>query len=419
METNIGCSEPSSRAFERETATSAEQWSNWTTSQICSAIEDERERTFELLTELLVRIQKDVIPEVVATLPALRGPVGPAGPRNSGDCAITSGSILCRICATTSPSNAWLRLRSASIQRQHSSLTSSAVRKTLLSKVWGDDSRYWMSDSITKPPSLMRLPKFVIDNRPGSGGNIGTEAVVLAPADGYTLLLVGAWNAINATLYDKLNFNFLRDIAPVASVIRNANVMVVNPLVPVKTVPEFIAYAKANPGKLNMASPGNGSPPHVTGELFKMMTGINMVHVPYRSVAAGITDMLSGQVQVTFGTTASTIAYIRAGTLRALAVTTATRSEALPDLPTIAEFVPGYEASAWFGVGAPRNTPTEIVNKLNTEINACLADPSLKARLVDLGGITLAGSPADFARLIVEETAKWAKVVKFSGVKAE
>jgi len=260
-------------------------------------------------------------------------------------------------------------------------------------------------------------PEVCYRNRPGSGGNIGTEAVVRAPADGYTLLLVGAWNAINATLYDKLNFNFLRDIAPVASVIRDANVMVVNPSVPVKTVPEFIAYAKANPGKLNMASPGNGSTPHVTGELFKMMTGINMVHVPYRSVAAGMTDMLSGQVQVTFGTAASTIAYIRAGTLRALAVTTATRSEALPDLPTIAEFVPGYEASAWFGVGAPRTTPTEIVNKLNTEINACLADPSLKARLVDLGGITLAGSPADFARLIVEETAKWAKVVKFSGVR--
>jgi tripartite-type tricarboxylate transporter receptor subunit TctC len=269
----------------------------------------------------------------------------------------------------------------------------------------------WLSERLGQP--------FVIENRPGAGGNLGTEAVVRAPPDGYTLAVIGAPSAINATLYEKLNFNFIRDITPVASIIRFPNVMVVNPSVPVTTVPEFIAYAKANPGKLNMASPGNGSTPHVTGELFKMMTGINMVHVPYRSVAAGITDMLSGRVQVTFGTTASTIAYIRAGTLRALAVTTATRSEALPDLPTIAEFVPGYEASAWFGVGAPRNTPTEIVNKLNTEINACLADPSLKARLADLGGITLAGSPADFARLIVEETAKWAKVVKFSGVKAE
>ena len=269
----------------------------------------------------------------------------------------------------------------------------------------------WLSERLGQP--------FVIENRPGAGGNLGTEAVVRAPPDGYTLGVIGAPSAINATLYEKLNFNFIRDITPVASIIRFPNVMVVNPSVPVTTVPEFIAYAKANPGKLNMASPGNGSTPHVTGELFKMMTGINMVHVPYRSVAAGITDMLSGQVQVIFGTTASTIAYIRAGTLRALAVTTATRSEALPDLPTIAEFVPGYEASAWFGVGAPRNTPTEIVNKLNTEINACLADPSLKARLADLGGITLVGSPADFARLIVEETAKWAKVVKFSGVKAE
>ena len=269
----------------------------------------------------------------------------------------------------------------------------------------------WLSERLGQP--------FVIENRPGAGGNLGTEAVVRAPPDGYTLAVIGAPSAINATLYEKLNFNFIRDITPVASIIRFPNVMVVNPSVPVTTVPEFIAYAKANPGKLNMASPGNGSTPHVTGELFKMMTGINMVHVPYRSVAAGITDMLSGQVQVTFGTTASTIAYIRAGTLRALAVTTATRSEALPDLPTIAEFVPGYEASAWFGVGAPRNTPAEIVNKLNTEINACLADPGLKARLADLGGITLAGSPADFARLIVEETAKWAKVVKFSGVKAE
>jgi tripartite-type tricarboxylate transporter receptor subunit TctC len=269
----------------------------------------------------------------------------------------------------------------------------------------------WLSERLGQP--------FVIENRPGVGGNLGIEAVVRAPPDGYTLALVGAPSAINATLYEKLNFNFIRDIAPVANIIRFPNVMVVNPSVPAKTVPEFIAYAKANPGKLNMASPGNGSTPHVTGELFKMMTGINMVHVPYRSVAAGMTDMLSGQVQVTFGTAASTLTYIRAGTLRALAVTTATRSEALPDLPAIAEFVPGYEASAWFGVGAPRNTPAEIVNKLNTEINACLADPGLKARLADLGGITLVGSPADFARLIAEETAKWAKVVKFSGAKAE
>jgi tripartite-type tricarboxylate transporter receptor subunit TctC len=260
---------------------------------------------------------------------------------------------------------------------------------------------------------------FVIENRPGAGGNLGIEAVVRSPPDGYTLALVGAPSAINATLYDKLSFNFIRDIAPVAMIIRFPNVMVVSPSVPTKTVPEFIAYAKANPGKLNMASPGIGSTPHVTGELFKMMTGVNMVHVPYRSVAAVMTDMLSGQVQVSFATTASSIEYIRAGTLRPLAVTTVMRSEVLPDLPTVAEFVAGYEASAWFGVGTPRNTPAEIVDKLNTEINACLADPKLKARLADLGGIALRGSPSDFARLIAEETEKWAKVVKFSGAKAE
>jgi tripartite-type tricarboxylate transporter receptor subunit TctC len=261
--------------------------------------------------------------------------------------------------------------------------------------------------------------QFIIENRPGAGGNLGTEAVVRAAPDGYTLALIGAPSAINATLYDKLPFNFIRDIAPVAIIVRFPNVMVVNPSVPARTVPEFIAYAKANPDKINMASPGNGSTPHVAGELFKMMSGANMVHVPYRSVAAGMTDMLSGQVQVTFGTTASTLEYIRAGTLRALAVTTAVRAEALPDLPTIAEFVPGYEASAWFGAGAPRNTPADIIDKLNKDINACLADPKLKARIADLGGIAITGSPADFGKLIVEETEKWAKVVKFSGAKAE
>jgi tripartite-type tricarboxylate transporter receptor subunit TctC len=260
---------------------------------------------------------------------------------------------------------------------------------------------------------------FVVENRPGAGGNLGTEAVVRAPADGYTLALIGAPSAINATLYDKLTFNFIRDIAPVAIIVRFPNVMVVNPSVPARTVPEFIAYAKANPGMLNMASPGSGSTPHVAGELFKMMTGVNMVHVPYRSVAAGMTDMLSGQVQVTFGTTASTIEYVRAGTLRGLAVTTATRAEVLPDLPSIAESVPGYEASAWFGAGAPRNTPAEIIERLNKAINACLADPKLQARISDLGGIAITGSPVDFGKLIAEETEKWAKVVKFSGAKAE
>ena len=261
---------------------------------------------------------------------------------------------------------------------------------------------------------------FIIENRPGAGGNLGIETVVRSSPDGYTLVLAGAPSAISATLYDNLNFNFIRDITPVAAIVRFPNVMVVNPSVPAKSLPEFIAYAKANPGKLNMASPGSGSTPHVTGELFKMMTGVDMVHVPYRGgVAAVMTDMLSGRVHVYFGTTASSIEYIRVGKLRALAVTTAMRSETLPDIPTVAEFVPGYEASAWFGIGAPRNTPAEIVDKLNTEINASLGDPKLKARLVDLGGIVLTGSPADFTRLIAEETVKWAKVVKFSGAKAE
>jgi tripartite-type tricarboxylate transporter receptor subunit TctC len=260
---------------------------------------------------------------------------------------------------------------------------------------------------------------FVIENRPGAGGNLGTEAVVRASPDGYTIALIGAPSAINASLYEKLSFNFIRDIAPVAIIVRFPNVMVVNPSVPARTVPEFIAYAKANPNKINMASPGNGSTPHVAGELFKMMSGVKMVHVPYRSVAAGLTDMLSGQVQVTFGTTASTLEYIRAGTLRALAVTTAERAAALPELPTIAEFVPGYEASAWFGAGAPASTPAEIVDKLNGEINACLTDPKLKARIADLGGVAIMGSPADFGKLIAAETEKWAKVVKFSGAKAE
>jgi tripartite-type tricarboxylate transporter receptor subunit TctC len=261
--------------------------------------------------------------------------------------------------------------------------------------------------------------QFVIDNRPGGGGNIGTEAVVRAPADGYTLLIVGAWNAINATLYDKLNFNFLRDIAPVASVIRSANVMVVNPSVPARTAPEFIAYAKANPGKISMASAGIGTPSHVSGELFKMMAGVEMVHVPYRSAGSALIDLLSGQVQITFPTTVSSIGYIRAGRLRALAVTTATRLEALPDIPTVAEFVPGYEASGWYGIGAPKNTPTEIVDKLNNEINAALADPNMKVSLADLGGTVLALSPGDFGRLIAEETGKWGKVIVAANIKSE
>jgi tripartite-type tricarboxylate transporter receptor subunit TctC len=260
---------------------------------------------------------------------------------------------------------------------------------------------------------------FVIENRPGGGGNTGTEAVVRAPPDGHTLLLVSASNIMNATLYDKLNYNFLRDIAPVAGIIRVPNAMVVHPSVPAKTVLEFIAHAKANPGKINMASAGNGTMVHVAGELFKMMAGVDMVHVPYRGGGPALTDLLGGQVQVMFPTTVSSIEYVRAGSLRALAVTTATRSEALPGLSTVGEFVPGYEASAVFGLGAPRNTPTEIVDKLNREINAALADPKLEARLADLGGTVLALSPADFGKLLADETEKWGKVVKFAGIKAE
>jgi tripartite-type tricarboxylate transporter receptor subunit TctC len=269
----------------------------------------------------------------------------------------------------------------------------------------------WLSERLGQP--------FIIENRPGGGNNIGTEAVVRAPADGYTLLLAGTPNTVNVTLYEKLNFNFIRDIAPVAGIIRGSFVMVVNPSVPAKSVPEFIAYAKANPRKLNMASAGNGTASHVGGELFKMMAGVDLVHVPYRGGGPAFNDLLAGQVQVMFPTTVSSIGYIRAGRLRALAVTAATRSEVLPGIPTVGEFVPDYEANNWFGVGAPKATPAEIVEKLNKEINAGLADPNMKARLADLGGTVLAGSPADFGKLIAEETEKWGKVVRFTGIKAD
>jgi tripartite-type tricarboxylate transporter receptor subunit TctC len=261
--------------------------------------------------------------------------------------------------------------------------------------------------------------QFLVENRPGVGGNIGTEVVVRAPADGYTLLLVGAPNAINTTLYDKLSFNFLKDIAPVAAISRERIVMVVHPSFPATTVPEFIAYAKANPGKVTMAYPGNGSSPHVSGELFKMMASIDMIHVPYRGGGQVMTDLIAGQVQVSFIGLTVAIEHIRSGKVRALAITTATRSDVLPDIPTVGDFVPGYEASAFWGVGAPRNTPAEIIDKLNKEINAGLSDPKLTTRLAEGGGTVLAGSPADFGKFIGDETEKWAKVIKFAGISSE
>jgi tripartite-type tricarboxylate transporter receptor subunit TctC len=260
---------------------------------------------------------------------------------------------------------------------------------------------------------------FVTENRAGAGGNIGTEAVVSAAPDGYTLLLATVPNAVNASLYEKLNFNFIRDIAPVAGIIRVPMVILLNPSVPAKTVPEFIDYAKANPGKINMASAGNGSAPHMAGELFKMMAGVNLVHVPYRGQGPALTDLLGGEVQVLFATAPGTTDYISTGKLRALAVTSASRAEVLPELPTVADFVPGYETSQWYGICAPKNTPTDIVDKLNKEINAAIADPGMRARLAALGGEPLPGSPAEFGKLIAEETEKWGRVVRAAGIKPE
>jgi len=261
--------------------------------------------------------------------------------------------------------------------------------------------------------------QFIVENRPGAGTNIAAEAVVRSVPDGYTLLLAASPNAINASLYDKLSFNFIRDIAPVAAISREPNVIVVNPSLPTRTVPELIAYAKANPGRLNMASAGNGTTSHLAGELFKMMTGVNMVHVPYRGGGPALTDLLAGQVQVFFPPMVVPVGQIRAGKLRALAVTTATRSEALPDIPTVGEFVPGYEASVWFGLGVPKGTPAEVINKLNQETNAALTDIKIKARMAESGGTVLPGSPADFGKLIAEETEKWSKVVREANIKPE
>jgi tripartite-type tricarboxylate transporter receptor subunit TctC len=269
----------------------------------------------------------------------------------------------------------------------------------------------WLTDRLGQ--------SFVIENRPGAGGNIGTEAVVNAAPDGYTLLLATVPNAVNASLYEKLNFNFIRDIVPIAGIIRVPMVILLNPSVPAATVAEFISYAKANPDKVNMASAGNGSAPHMAGELFKMMAGVNLVHVPYRGQGPALTDLLGGQVQVLFAATPGTTEYITTGKLRALAVTSGSRAEMLPELKTVGDFVPGYEASQWYGIGAPRNTPVEIVDKLNKEINAAIADPGMKARFAAIGGEPLPGSPAEFGKLISEETEKWGRVVRAAGIKPE
>jgi len=270
---------------------------------------------------------------------------------------------------------------------------------------------HWLSERLGQ--------QFVIENKPGAGNNIATEAAIRSPADGYTVLLVNPANAINATLYQKLPFNFIRDTVPVGGIMRVPNVMEVNPSVPASTVAEFIAYAKANPGKINWASSGNGTSVHLSGELFKIMTGVDLTHVPYRGSAPALTDLISGTVQVMFDNMPSSLPHIQAGKLRALAVTTAQRSDALPGVPTVAETVQGYEASAFFGMSVPKGTPDEVTSILNREINAALADPGMKAKLAELGGIPIAGSPADFGRVVSEETEKWAKVIKSGGVTLE
>ena len=268
---------------------------------------------------------------------------------------------------------------------------------------------HWLSERLGQ--------SFIVENRPGAASNIATEYVIRSPADGYTLQLIDSTGAINATLYDNLNFNFIRDMAPVAGIMSVPNIMLLHPSVPAQTVPEFISYVRANPGKINVASAGTGTSPHLSAELFKMMTGVNIVHVPYRGMAPALNDLLGGQVQSSFATASASIQYVLAGKLKALAVTTTSRSEALPDVPALAEFVPGYEATTWYGIGAPRNTPIEIVDTLNKEVNAALDDPTMRARFTNLAGKVLPGSSANLGKFIADETEKWAKVVKFSGAK--
>jgi tripartite-type tricarboxylate transporter receptor subunit TctC len=280
-----------------------------------------------------------------------------------------------------------------------------------LNDVTGRLISQWLSDHLG--------PQFFIENRPGAGTNVGTEAVIRSSADGYTLLIAGSSAVINATLFRSLNFNFIRDTAPIAGIVRVPQIMQVNPTLPARSVPEFIAYAKANPGKIAMGSGGNGSPAHIIGEYFKLMTHTNLVHVPYRGAAPAVTDLLGGQIQVAFTEMATSLSHIRAGRLRALAVTTATRSEALPDIPTLGEFIPGFEASQWFGLVAPRDTSKTIIERLNREINAALGDPTVQTRFADLGGVVLPGSPADFGRLIREETDKWAEVIRAANISLE
>jgi tripartite-type tricarboxylate transporter receptor subunit TctC len=353
-------------------------------------------------------------PTVLKTRPTLRRPIEPA---------LLHGRLL-RVKATELPRRRFLHLAAGAAAVPATSRIAMAqaypTRPVRIIVGFGPGGGIDINARLIGQSLSERLGRpFVIENRPGAASNIGTESVVRAPPDGYTLLLVSISNAVNATLYEKLNYNFIRDIAPVATICRTGYVLVVPPSFPAKTVPEFIAYTRGNAGKVNMGSGGNGAGDHMSGELFKMMTGVNMVHVPYRSSAPALTDLIGAQVQVMFAPMSASIQYIRAGKLRALAVTMATRSEALPDIPAVNEFVAGYESRGWFGIGAPRNTPLEIVEKLNKEINAALVDPRLRARLADLGEEPMSMRPADFGKLIADETEKWGKVIRAANIRAE